>query len=98
MTLLMSSLLHRLEATPPSSSTAAQLDCHADCPQAQRLSLLDHAGVCSGFYSSGDNSDEDVSQFVCERKTFNSLCAGLTQTCPCHANAQQVTKAIQVQL
>ena len=60
--------------------------------------MIDLSVFCSGFYSSGDNSDEDESLFVCERKTFNSLCAGLTQTCPCHANARQATKTIQVQL
>ena len=48
---LLNSLLDRLEAIPPSSSTAAtrQLDRHADCQQAQTvhsLSLLDHSGVC----------------------------------------------------
>ena len=60
--------------------------------------MIDQSVICSGFYTSDDNSAEDETLFVCERKTFNSLCAGLTQTCPCHANARQVTKAIQVQL
>ena len=41
---LLSSLLDRLEATPPSSSATSQLDRHAQTVPS--LSLLDHSGVC----------------------------------------------------
>ena len=53
--------------------------------------------LCSGFFVASDNEDvEAQSLFICERKTFLSLCTGLTHQCQCQANARKLTKMIQV--
>ena len=55
--------------------------------------------LCSGFFVAGDNEDvEAQSLFICERKTFLSLCTGLTHQCQCQANARKLTKMIQVRV
>ena len=53
--------------------------------------------LCSGFFVAGDNEDvEAQSVFICECKTFLSLCNGLTHQYQCQANARKLTKTIQV--
>ena len=51
---------------------------------------------CVGFYNEKDNSAEDETLFICERRTFRSLCTGLTQLCPCQAKALKLTSTLQV--
>ena len=48
-----------------------------------------------GFFTEPDSSSNDQSLFVCERKTLDTLCTGLTQPCQCQSNALKA-KTIQV--
>ena len=53
--------------------------------------------LCSGFFVAGDEGNAEAqSLFMCERKTFNDLCNGLTQPCQCQANAWRMIKIVQV--
>ena len=53
--------------------------------------------LCLGFFVPGDEgNDEAQSLFVCERKTFEDLCTGLTQPCQCQASARKMIKTVQV--
>ena len=49
-----------------------------------------------GFFTESDSSSNNQLLFVCESKTFDTLCTGLTQPCQCQSNALKVTKTIQV--
>ena len=53
---------------------------------------------CVGFYNEKDNSAEDETLLICERRTFRSLCIGLTQLCQCQAKALKLTSTLQVHL
>ena len=51
---------------------------------------------CVGIYNEKDNSAKDETLFVYERRTFHSLCTGLTQLCQCQAKALKLTSTLQV--
>ena len=59
--------------------------------------VINNKLLCLGFFVPGDEgNDEAQSLFVCERKTFEDLCAGLTQPCQCQASARKMIRTVQV--
>lgn len=50
----------------------------------------------SGFFVAGDESNAEAqSLFMCERKTFDDLCSGLTHPCLCQAYAWKMINTVQ---